>query len=284
MTALHEIERRGGHVITQVVKTELVIRTESDIAGIGLAALVRIGTVLIDTIDGEAKEHIDRTIPLRVTLGQVIVDGDYMHTFVGEGVEVYREGCHKGLTFTRCHLGDLTLVQYHAAEELDIVMDHIPGDLVTACHPVIMIDGLVAVDIYEIKAAVCSQVLIHLGCRDDNGLTLCKTACGRLDDRVGFGQDLVEYFFVAILDLFLEFIHFVVDLLALLDGRRFDGCFELRNAILTVLDRRLQLIHQRPRMRTQIVIAQRVNRLILRFDLVHYRLNGAHIFLRLVAE
>ena len=37
-------------------------------------------------------------------------------------------------------------------------------------------------------------------------------------------------------------------------------------------------------MSTQLIIGKGVNHLVLRLDLVNYRLDGAHIFLRLVAE
>ena len=284
MAALHEVERRGSHVITQVVETELVVCSKSDIAGIGLAALVGVGFMLVDTIDGEAEEHVYRSVPLAITLGEVVVDSHHMHTFVRQGVEVHRQCGYEGLTFTGRHLGNLTLVQHDAAEELHIVMDHVPGDLVTAGHPVVLIDRFVTVYLHEVKTGVGREVAVQLGCRHFHGLGLSETTGGGFDDSESLRKNLRQHFLIDFFDLFLEFIDLVVDLLALLDRCCLNGGFQLGNTCLAVGYRFLQFIHQRLRTRTEVVIRQRIDALVLRLDLLDYRLNGTHVFLRFVTE
>ena len=203
MSALHEVQRADCHVITQVVKTELIVRTKGNIAGIGLTTLIGIGFIAVDTIDTQAKELVERAIPLAVTFGEVVIDGHYVNTFVREGVEVHRQGSHEGLTFTGRHLGDLTLMQHDTTEELHIIVHHIPCDLITAGHPVVVIDRFLADDLDEVIARIGCEVLIHLGSRHLDRLTLGKTTCRRFDDRKGLRQNLIQYFFVLILDLFL---------------------------------------------------------------------------------
>ena len=45
-----------------------------------------------------------------------------MNAFGGQGIEIGREGCDKGFSLTGLHLCNLTLVQDHAANHLDIEM------------------------------------------------------------------------------------------------------------------------------------------------------------------
>ena len=86
MTALHEVGRRDSHIVTQIVETELVVGSEGDICLIGLTTSLRVGLVLIDTIDAQTMEHIERTHPLRVTFGQIVIDGYHVNTISGQGI------------------------------------------------------------------------------------------------------------------------------------------------------------------------------------------------------
>ena len=288
VSALHEVKRRSSHVITQVVETELVVRTESDVTSVRFAALIGVRTVFIDTIDRQAEEHIDRSVPLRVTFSKVVVDRHHVNALMRQRVEVHRKGCHKGLTLTRCHLGDLTLMQNDTTKQLYVIVDHVPLDLVTACHPVVLIHRLgeiiASYYLHKIKTRVSSQGFIHLGCGHLYRLALGKTTCGRFDDRICLRQNLVQHFLVFVLDLLLEFVHLVVDLLTLLNRRGLNLRFEVCDLRFLVCDSCFELVHQRPRMSTQLIIGERINHLVLCFDLIHYRLYGFHIFLRLVAE
>ena len=64
MATLHEVGWREGHIVAQIVKTELIVRTECDICHICLAARIRVRLVLVDTVDTKAMELIERTHPL----------------------------------------------------------------------------------------------------------------------------------------------------------------------------------------------------------------------------
>ena len=73
-----------------------------------------------DAADGEAEELVDLAHPLRVALGQIVVDGDDMHARAGERVEIDRQRGDQRLALARLHLRDLALVQHHAADELHV--------------------------------------------------------------------------------------------------------------------------------------------------------------------
>ncbi|MNE52183.1 hypothetical protein D3C80_1468440 [compost metagenome] len=47
-----------------------------------------------------------------------------MHALAFQGIEVHRQGAHQGLALAGTHLGDLALVQGHAADQLDVEVAH----------------------------------------------------------------------------------------------------------------------------------------------------------------
>ena len=79
---------------------------------------------MLDDAHREAQAVVDGAHPLRVALGQVVVDGDDVDAAAGHGVERGREGCHEGLALAGLHLGDLALVEHDAAHELHVEGAH----------------------------------------------------------------------------------------------------------------------------------------------------------------
>ncbi len=79
---------------------------------------------MLDDADGEAEEAVDLAHPLGVAAGQVVVDRDHVDALAVEGVEVDRQGGDQGLALAGLHLGDLALVEDHAAHELDVEVAH----------------------------------------------------------------------------------------------------------------------------------------------------------------
>ena len=50
MFALHEIGRAHGHVVAQIVETELIVRTESDVGVVSTATRLAVRLVLVDAV------------------------------------------------------------------------------------------------------------------------------------------------------------------------------------------------------------------------------------------
>ena len=126
VAALHAILEVELHVVAQVVEAELVVGAVGDVGSVGGAALVVV-EVVDDDADGEAEELVDLAHPLGVALGQVVVDGDDVDAVAGEGVEIAGEGGDEGFAFAGLHLGDLALVEDHAADELHVEVAHLHG-------------------------------------------------------------------------------------------------------------------------------------------------------------
>ena len=73
----------------------------------------------------QAEELVDAAHPLRVALGQVVVDGDHVNALAFERVQVAGQGGDQRLAFAGLHFGDLALVQHHAADQLHVEMAHV---------------------------------------------------------------------------------------------------------------------------------------------------------------
>ena len=133
MAALDHVLQPVFHVVAQVVEAELVVGAVGDVAGIGRAALV-VFQAVHDHADGEPEEAVDLPHPFGVASGEVVVDGDDVHAFAGERVEIDRQRGDQRLAFAGLHLGDTAFVQNHAADQLHIEMALAEGALGGLAH------------------------------------------------------------------------------------------------------------------------------------------------------
>ena len=133
VAALDHFLQPEFHVVAQIVEAKFVIGGVGDVA---LVSLFTLGVVepVHDVADGEAEELIDLSHPLGVALGEIIVDGDDMHAQSGERVEIDRERGDQRLAFAGLHLGDLAVVQDHAADQLHVEMALTDGALGGFAH------------------------------------------------------------------------------------------------------------------------------------------------------
>ena len=232
MPALHQVQRGGRHVIAQVVETELVVRTKGDVACVGFASFVGIGAVLVDTIHRQSVEHIERSHPLRVALRQIVVHRNHMHTLVRQCVKEHGQRSHQRFSFTRRHLGYLTLVKHYAANQLHIIVHHVPCYLVSSCRPMVVVNSLVALNLHEVEARVCREIAVLLRRRNHYRLVLRKATRRALHDGKRLRQYLQEYGLVVLFYLLLEAIHLVVHFLAFVYLQPFYRCFQFNNFLL----------------------------------------------------
>ena len=213
------------HIVTEVVKTELVVGTECDIGAVGLAACLGVGLMLVNAVNRQAVEHIERTHPLGITLGQVVVHGNYMYAVAGQCVKEHRQGSHKCLTLTGCHLGNLTLMQNYTTKQLYVIVDHIPYGVITSGYPMMLPKCLVT--IYDHKVMLGCQVTVKIGRGNLNLLILGKTAGCLLYDGEHIGKDIVKNHLIAVHDLLLQFIYLVEQRLAVLQFSLFNLSLKL---------------------------------------------------------
>ena len=133
VAALYTLLGAGDHVIAQVIETELGVGAVRDVGLVGRALELERHVVLQQT-DGHAQVLVDAAHPLGVALGQIVVDGNDVHALTGDSVEIAGQRGDEGLAFAGLHLGDVTLVQRHGADELYIKVTHAHGALGSFTH------------------------------------------------------------------------------------------------------------------------------------------------------
>ena len=112
--ALNTFFRAKRHVVAQVVKTVFVVSTVGDIGGVSGAFCRCSHTRQVDA-HRQAEEFEQWTVVFGVTLGQVVVHGNNVHAFAAQRIQISRQGCGQGFTFTSTHFCDTAVIQNHTA-------------------------------------------------------------------------------------------------------------------------------------------------------------------------
>ena len=108
-------------------------------------------------------------------------------------------------------------MEHDAAYELHAVVDHVPGDFITACHPVVFPYGIVAVDGDEVLA-LCGKFAVEPGGFYGDGLVGSEACGGFADNGEHFGEMLVELVLDGVEDGFLVAVDFIPHGLTLVEG------------------------------------------------------------------
>ena len=282
MLALYHVAWLYGHIVTQVVETELVVGTECDVGKVCTATCIRVGLMLVDAVHAESMEHVERSHPLRVTLCKVVVHGYHVYTVSGKCIKEHRQGRNECLTLTCRHLGNLALMEYCTAEQLYIVVNHVPYGVVTAGLPVVAVYRLVAVDAYKVE--LCGKLTVKVIGRDNDGLVLGKAACAVLHDCKGLGQRLIKCLVEHLEHLLLQLVNLVEDRFSLLKFRILDFCLQFCYSCTQFSSAALNLLLERCRCGTQLIVAKLRDSGVHSLHLVNPRLNLAHVSACLVAE
>ena len=228
-------------------------------------------------------EHIERSHPLRVSLREVVVHCNDMHSLACQGIEEHRESCHEGLTLTCRHLGDLSLMENDTTDELYIIMDHVPGHLVTAGKPMVLPYGIVT--FYGHEFLCRAEVTVKLSRLHSDSLVLGKSAGCRLHDRECLRKDLIEHFLDNLVDLLHELVLLCRKSFLLLERNVFLEFFlYLSDTVLICSYGCLYLVLEALASCSEGVIIKEIDLLIRLEHLVQGRPDGFHITVRLGTE
>ena len=269
--ALYQIERAAGHVVAQIVETEFVVGTESNIGQISLTTFFRIGTMFVDAIYRQAVEHIERTHPFRVTFRQVVVDSNHVYTAAGKCIQENGQGGHQSFTFTGSHFRNLTLMQYHTTEQLYIVVHHVPFHFVTTGNPMILIQSLVTFD--ADKVVLGGQFAVERRGRYFHNFVFGETTCGIFHDGKYLRQYYHQFFFNLFGNLLVDFVDFGIDFFSVNQVERFDTGFQFVDFGLFLAGALLHLLAQLLGQIAQFIVAQGFNGRISRLDFLNIRID-----------
>ena len=143
--SLHTLGSVRRHGVAQIVEAELAVRPVGDIGLIRLlprdgsevlepllgafdCRVIEVGGLVLEGRDRYAEGVVDGAHPLRVALGEVVVDGHDMDAAAGESVQVRRQRGDERLALACLHLGDLALVEHDAAHDL-----HVESGAIQSC-------------------------------------------------------------------------------------------------------------------------------------------------------
>ena len=207
MGALHFFLLVAHHIVAEVVEAKLVVGAVGDVAAVGAYAALGVGLVLVYAVYRQHQEFKDRAYPLGVAAGQVIVDGDDVHALAGEGIQVSGQRCDQGFPFAGSHFRDFPVVKYHTADELYVVMHHVPLDLAAGGYPTVVPYGLVALDFDIGLIRAGGQVAVVLGGFDLERFVFLEAAGGFAHYGESFRQDFFQDDFERFVALFFQGIY-----------------------------------------------------------------------------
>ena len=123
MSALNSVFFVDYHIIAKIIKAKLVIGTVGYISVVCLL-LLSIRHSVNNKSDRKSHETIELTHPLGVTLCKIIINGYDMNAFSRKRVKICRKGRNEGLTFTRFHFTDTSLMKHDTTDYLNGEMAH----------------------------------------------------------------------------------------------------------------------------------------------------------------
>src|SRR5690606_33429703 len=88
----------------------------------------------------------DGPVPLGIAPRQIVVYRYDMYALSRKGVEVSRQCADQRFTLAGGHLCNFTLVEHNTANELYVVVHHVPGHLRACGIPPVFPNRLIAVD------------------------------------------------------------------------------------------------------------------------------------------
>src|SRR5688500_13082037 len=127
MTTLHAGGEVKLHVVAQVVETEFVVRAVGDVGGVSCLPFEVIHVVL-NTADFESEKTMDLAHPLGVAGGEVVVHSyDVNAAASGQRIQIRRQSSDESFALAGAHLGNLSLVENDAADQLHVEMANASG-------------------------------------------------------------------------------------------------------------------------------------------------------------
>mmetsp|Transcript_23122 Transcript_23122/g.48779 ORF Transcript_23122/g.48779 Transcript_23122/m.48779 type:complete len:361 (-) Transcript_23122:311-1393(-) len=127
----HRLLRTERQMIPQVVESQFRVGDVDHIGIVRRATLVLLHTGLDQThLEPKVTMHLSHL--LHIATGQIIIDGNHEGRLARQGIDVRGQGRNQGLSLSRSHLRQTSIVQNQSTHELDIVVtlfDHTPRRL-----------------------------------------------------------------------------------------------------------------------------------------------------------
>ena len=168
-------------------------------------------------------------------------------------------------------------MEHDSTKQLHVVMHHFPFEVVTACGPVVMVDGFIAIYGDEVFLRVCGQFAVKVGSGYDSFLVFGETACGFFHDAESGIHYLIKRFLIDVKRFFFQFVYLIENGLALIDGRILYGGFQFCYLLLLFFRGVLHVTLYFLGLGAQFIIGENFDVLVFSFDFLHDRLYKLHV-------
>ena len=166
-------------------------------------------------------------------------------------------------------------MEHHATKQLNIIVNHVPCHVVAARHPVVAVDGFVALNAHKVLGD--GQVAVKVCSRHDNLLVFCKTTGSILDNVECHGHHLIKCLLIDVENFFFEFVNLVEYAFTFVNGRVFNLGFQSFNLLFLLSRRLLHILLNFFGSSTQCVIVECLYFWISSLDFIYNRLNQLHV-------
>ena len=166
--------------------------------------------MLIDAINSKSMEFIDRPHPFGVALREIIIYCNNMYTSSGQRIKENRKSSYYSFSFTCSHLCNFPFVKSYTSNKLNIIMNHVPGNLITSCNPLIAPNCFVTFNSYAFSGG--SQISVILSCRYFKYAILFESFCSFFNYCKSSWYKLIKCYFNLLIDLFFNFIYSIINL------------------------------------------------------------------------
>ena len=206
-----------------------------------------------------------------------------MDSLSGKSIKKNRKSSHESLTLTCCHLSNLTLMKNDTTDQLHIIMDHIPGHLVTTGHPMVLPKCIIPFDAHKLLG--CTKVTVELSRLYFDDRIFLETACCGLHDCKCLRKNLVKNLLDCLINFLYQFVRlcskglFLMEWNLLLKLRLY-----LSNTVLVFCYCCLNLILECLASFSELIIREHIDASVCFKDLLQCRPDSLHITIGLCTE
>ena len=126
--SLYQLFFINYHVVTQIIKSQLIISHIGDVTGISRPSFIIFHTVEHNA-HGQSQEFMNPSHPLGITVRQVVVDRYNIYALSFQCIQIGGQGGNQSVSFAGTHLSNTALMQDNTTDQLYPIMFHIQNTL-----------------------------------------------------------------------------------------------------------------------------------------------------------
>src|SRR4030042_1658798 len=133
----------------------------------------------------------------------------------GQSIQKHRKGGNNCFPLTSCHLCDFSFMKGYTTNQLNIIVNHVPGDLISASYPAVLPVSIIS--LYG-NAFPCSRkVPVILSCRNFQHTVFLEPPCCLFHYCKCRRNTLIENLLQLIINSFFNLVNLIIYILFLIN-------------------------------------------------------------------